>query len=93
MKRSFILAAAMTLIAASGARSDVSVASQDLNKDGKVTFEEFVESHDAGIARNDAFIKRHRAVFDSADTNGDGVVDAAESQGGKAKKKAGMKKS
>ncbi|UWQ74155.1 EF-hand domain-containing protein [Leisingera sp. M658] len=83
MKKALLIVAAGTLaFGASAAYADVSTETQDLNGDGVVTFEEFVDSHAAGIARTQAFLDRHRGIFDAADTNGDGVVDQSESQGG-----------
>ncbi len=89
MKRTFVMASTAAVLIAAQANADVNVATQDLDGDGKVTFEEFLESHNAGITRNQAFIDRHRPVFDGADTNKDGFVDASESQGSGGKPKAG----
>ncbi|MFA3920523.1 hypothetical protein [Ruegeria hyattellae] len=83
------------VFAAAVAHADVSTETHDLNQDGVVTFEEMLEYHPAGIDRTQEFIDRHRIIFDGADTNGDGVVDASENQGigaGKTKVK-GAKKS
>jgi hypothetical protein len=86
MKLHTILITTSVLFAATMAVADVNIKTQDLNGDGKVTFEEFLGSHDASIARNQAFIDRHKPIFDAADQNNDGVVDASESQGGTDKK-------
>lgn len=72
----------------SAARANVSTQTQDLNSDGVVTFQEFIDSHADGIKRTQAFIDRHRSIFDAADTNGDEVVDHSESQGGSKAKDA-----
>ncbi len=77
-----IIAAGTVALGVSAARADVSTETQDLNNDGVVTFEEFMDSHDTGIARTQAFVDRHKGIFDAADTNGDEVVDQSESQGG-----------
>lgn len=94
MKRIFFALSIPAICAATMASADVNVATQDIDGDGMVTFEEFLESHDAGIARNQAFITRHQSIFDGADVNKDGFVDASESQGagGKAKTGAADKK-
>lgn len=92
MRRTLILLAVTAAFSTSQASADVSVSTQDLDGDGRVTFEEFIESHDAGIARNQAFIDRHRPVFDGADVNKDGFVDAGESQGSSGKPKLGGSK-
>lgn len=93
MKITSILFTVASLFAATTASADVSVKTQDLNADGKVTFEEFLNSHDASYARNQAFTDRHKSIFDNADVNNDGVVDANESQGGSSgkSKKTGSK--
>jgi Ca2+-binding EF-hand superfamily protein len=89
----YIIAASTIVLFSAGAQADVNVSTQDLNGDGTVTFEEFIDSHDSSIAHTDAFLARHRQVFDGADTNSDGVVDAGESQGGTTgKQKRGGKK-
>lgn len=87
MKRILLALSIPTICAATVVSADVNVITQDADGDGRVTFEEFLESHDAGIARNQTFIDRHQPIFDSADVNNDGFVDASESQGtgGKAK--------
>lgn len=92
MKRTLILLSAAAAFLTTQAIADVNVNTQDLDGDGKVTFEEFLESHDAGITRNQAFIDRHRPVFDGADVNKDGFVDASESQGSGGKSKDGGSK-
>ena len=92
MKRISIAFAAAAAFLATQAYADVNVDTQDLDGDGRVTFEEFLESHDASIARNQAFIDRHRPVFDNADANNDGFVDANESQGSGGKSKTGEDK-
>lgn len=89
MKRILLALSIPALCAATVASADVNVATQDANGDGMVTFEEFLESHDAGIARNQAFIDRHRPIFDGTDVNSDGFVDASESQGTGGKVKSG----
>lgn len=88
MKHVFLALSIPAFFAATMASADVNVATQDIDGDGMVTFEEFLESHNSGIARNQAFIDRHRPIFDGADVNNDGFVDASESQGtgGKVKK-------
>ncbi len=87
MKLNFLIIAAGTLaLSASTAHADVSTDTQDLNGDGVVTFQEFIDSHATGIERTQAFVDRHRSIFDAADTNGDEVVDHSESQGGVAGK-------
>jgi len=78
--------AGSVVFAATMVLADVSTETHDLNQDGVVTFEEMLEYHPAGIDRTQAFIDRHRIIFDGADTNGDGVVDASENQGGGARK-------
>jgi len=92
MKRAFAILSAAALFVATQAHADVNVATQDLDGDGKVTFEEFLESHNAGITRNQEFIDRHKPVFDGADTNKDGYVDTSESQGSGGKTKSGESK-
>lgn len=77
-----LLTAAIAVLFSSSASADVSVESQDSNGDGKVTFQEFLDSHPKSIARNQSFVDRHQSVFTNADSNGDGVVDQSESQGG-----------
>lgn len=79
-----VLIAALGIIAmsVSVARADVAVDTHDLNADGVVTFQEVVDSHGKSIARSKEFLDRHRKIFEGADTNGDGVVDRSESQGG-----------
>lgn len=89
MKRTFLALSITAFCTATMASADVNVATQDADGDGKVTFEEFLESHDASIARNQAFIDRHKPVFDNADANDDGFVDASESQGSGGKSKTG----
>lgn len=87
MKLNLLIIAAGTLaLGVSAAHADVSTQTQDLNGDGTVTFEEFIDSHATGIERTQAFVDRHRSIFDAADTNGDAVVDDSESQGGAAGK-------
>lgn len=94
MKRILITLAAAAAFLATQANADVNVTVQDIDGDGRVTFEEFLESHDESIVRNQAFVDRHRSVFDNADVNNDGFVDASESQGAGGKSKgAGGKKS
>ena len=82
----FIVAAGAVVFGASSVHADVSTGTHDLNGDGVVTFEEMLEYHPADIHRTQEFMDRHRSIFDGADTNGDGVVDASESQGGGAGK-------
>lgn len=89
MKQILLALSIPAFCTASMARADVNVTAQDIDGDGKVTFEEFLESHEAGIARNQAFIDRHRPIFDGADVNNDGFVDARESQGTGGKAKTG----
>ncbi|MEP3279826.1 MAG: hypothetical protein ABJN26_27950 [Stappiaceae bacterium] len=76
------------------AHADVSTKTHDLNGDGVVTFKEVIEFHPASVERTPEFMDRHRGIFDSADTNGDGVVDQSENQGtgaGKTGTKGGKK--
>ena len=89
MKRIFLALSIPALFAATIASADVNVTSQDADGDGRLTLDEFLESHDAGIARNQAFTDRHRSIFDNADVNGDGFVDGSESQGTGGKTKTG----
>jgi hypothetical protein len=89
MKRILKTLAVAAFFLTTQAHADVNVATQDIDGDGRVTFKEFLESHDAGFARNEAFINRHRPVFDNADVNNDGFVDASESQGSGGKSKVG----
>lgn len=89
MKRILLAISIPAIGAAAVASAEVNVAAQDADGDGKVTFEEFLESHDAGITRKQAFIDRHQPIFDSADVNNDGFVDASESQGAGGKLKTG----
>lgn len=82
MKSTLLLAAAaMIAMGANTANADVHVDVHDQNGDGVVTFQEVVDFHDSSISRSQAFMDRHRAVFDGADANKDGVVDRSESQG------------
>ena len=81
-----IIAAGTVALGVSVARADVSTDTQDLNGDGVVTFQEFIDSHATGIERTQAFVDHHRSIFSAADTNGDEVVDHSESQGGAAGK-------
>lgn len=78
---------ALTNIAA----ADVSVKVHDLNSDGSVTLQEVIDFHDPAITRTDAFLARHKAMFEAADVNSDGVVDASESQDGSRSTKKGKK--
>lgn len=89
MKRIYLALSIPAIYAATVASAEVNVITQDANGDGKVTFEEFIESHDAGITRNQAFIDRHQPIFESADVNNDGFVDTSESQGSGGKVKSG----
>lgn len=89
MKRILLTLSIPAIFAATVVSADVNVAAQDADGDGRVTFEEFLDSHDAGIDRTQAFIDRHQPIFDSADVNNDGFVDASESQGAGGKVKTG----
>ncbi len=77
-----ILSAGALALWASAGHADVSTETHDLNRDGVVTFEEMIEYHPASVERTQAALERHRRIFDGADTNGDGVVDQSENQGG-----------
>ncbi len=93
MKPTLLLAAAgMIAASAINAHADVHVDVHDADGDGVVTFQEVVDYHGPGISRSQAFMDRHRAIFDGADTNGDGVVDRSESQGDGSGNKAKSKK-
>lgn len=81
-----IIAAGTVALGIGAAHADVSTKTQDLNSDGVVTFQELMDSHATGIERTQAFVDRHKKIFDGADTNGDGVVDSSESQDGAAGK-------
>lgn len=87
----FALCAASLVALAGTAAADVSVRVHDLNKNGTVTLQEVIDFHDPAITRSDAFLARHKAMFEAADVNGDGVVDASESQDGTGAKKKGKK--
>ncbi len=95
MKLKLLIVAVSTLaLNINAASADVSVDKQDLNKDGVVTFQEVIDSHPKSIKRTQAFMDRHRKIFEGADTNGDNSVDRSESQGGstgKTKTKDGKK--
>lgn len=73
------------------ASADVSVKVHDLNSDGTVTLQEVIDFHDPAITRSEAFLARHKAMFEAADVNKDGVVDASESQDGTGSTKKGKK--
>ncbi len=73
------------------AYADISVKIHDLNGNGTVTLQEVIDFHDSSINRTEAFIARHKAMFEATDINGDGVVDASESQDGTGSKKNGKK--
>lgn len=92
MKRLLKILPVTVIFLATQSNADVNVKMQDLNGDGKVSFEEFLESHNASITRNAAFIERHRPIFDTADINKDGFVDSGESQGPSGKSKANKSK-
>lgn len=82
---------ASLFVLTSTAIADVSVKVHDLNGDGTVTLQEVIDFHDSSIARTDAFLARHKAIFEATDVNGDGVVDAGESQNRAGSKKNGKK--
>lgn len=90
MKKLFISMASFA--AFSGAASaDISVNVHDLDGNGTVTLQEVIDFHDASITRSEAFLTRHTNMFEAADVNGDGVVDASESQDGTGSMKKGKK--